>query len=132
MKSNRAVITLILMLFVVSIALAACTSTPATSTAAPSGGSTGGSTSAPSGTEAKVQISGFAFNPTPLEIKAGTTVTWQNEDSAAHTVVADDGSFSSNSLNQGDSFSFTFEKAGSFPYHCGIHTSMKGTITVTQ
>jgi plastocyanin len=132
MNSNRAVITLILMLYMVSITLAACTTAPSSPTAAPSGGSTGGSTSAPGAAEAKVQISGFDFNPTPLEIKVGTTVTWQNEDSTAHTVVADDGSFSSNPLNKGDSFSFTFEKAGSFPYHCGIHTNMKGTITVTQ
>lgn len=130
MKLNFAAVTLIL--FIVSIVFTACSSmsTPVI-TEAP-GGSGNNPTSPSAATEADVKISGFAFSPTPLEIKAGTTVTWKNEDSVPHTIVADDGSFSSNTLNQGDSFSFTFEKTGSFSYHCSIHTSMKGTITVTQ
>jgi plastocyanin len=130
MKFNIAALTLIL--FIVSIAFSACTSAPTTTITEVPAGSVANPPPASSNTEAEVKISGFAFNPTPLEIKAGTTVTWKNEDSASHTVVADDGSFSSNTINQGESFSFTFDKAGSFPYHCGIHTSMKGTITVTQ
>jgi plastocyanin len=88
-------------------------------------------TSAPAGTEVKVQIADFAFNPSTLEIKVGTTVTWTNEDSATHTVTADDGSFTSGSLKQGQSFSFTFTQAGTYAYHCGVHASMKATITVT-
>ena len=77
-----------------------------------------------------VKIASFAFDPPTLTIQAGTTVTWTNEDSAAHTVVADDNSFSSKNLSKGDTFSFTFAQAGTYTYRCGIHASMKGTITV--
>ena len=87
-------------------------------------------TSAPTGGVIEVQIAGFAFSPAAI-ITAGTTVTWTNEDSTPHKVVADDGSFISGTLNPGDTFSFTFQNAGIFSYHCGIHASMKGSITVT-
>jgi len=129
--------TLFVMLVVGSLALSACGATSApSSNYGNSNGATSAPvvvppTSAPVGAETKVKISNFAFNPSTLEVKAGTTVTWTNEDSASHTVAADDGSFTSASLNQGDSFSFTFDKAGSYSYHCGVHPSMKATITVT-
>ena len=86
---------------------------------------------APAGPETKVKISSFAFNPSKLQIKVGTTVTWTNEDGASHTVSADDGSFSSDTLQQGDSNAFTFNEAGSYSYHCDFHSGMKATITVT-
>ena len=88
-------------------------------------------TPAPAGDEVKAQIAGFAFSPADLTVKVGTTVTWTNEDGAPHIVATDDGSFKSETLNKGDTFSFTFSQAGTFPYHCGIHASMKGTVTVT-
>ncbi|MCX6033853.1 MAG: cupredoxin domain-containing protein [Chloroflexi bacterium] len=80
--------------------------------------------------EAKVSIASFAFDPATLTITTGTTVTWTNNDTVAHNVIGDDGSWGSNSLAKGDTFSFTFNKAGTFSYHCGIHPSMKATITV--
>lgn len=76
-------------------------------------------------------IEGFAFNPATLEVAAGTTVTWTNNDSAAHTVTADDGSFQSGRLEQGDSFSYTFETAGTFSYFCEYHSGMTATVTVS-
>jgi len=77
-----------------------------------------------------VTIAGFAFSPESLTVKVGTTVKWTNQDAAGHTVTADDNSWGSGDLEQGASFSFTFSQAGTFAYHCGVHPSMKATITV--
>ena len=79
---------------------------------------------------AAVEISGFAFNPPTLTVKVGTTVTWTNKDSATHTVASDAGDWVSPSIAQGQSFSRTFDTAGTFPYHCSIHPNMKGTVVV--
>ena len=89
----------------------------------------GGSTIPPTGA-ATVEIRDFAFNPPELTVQPGTVVTWTNGDSVAHTVQADDGSFASPELDTGATFSFTFNEPGTFPYICGIHTSMHGTIVV--
>ncbi len=86
--------------------------------------STGGS-----GTDAK--IANFAFAPATLTVKVGASVTWTNADGAAHTVTADDGSFNSSDIAPGTTFKQTFAKAGTFTYHCAIHKSMTGTVTVT-
>src|SRR5260221_4989812 len=77
----------------------------------------------------------FAFSPTTLTIKAGTTVVWKNVTSVAHTVTSDDGkSFDSGTSNpiaaQTGTFSFTFKTAGTFKYHCSFHPFMKATINV--
>lgn len=75
-----------------------------------------------------VTIKNFAFNPGTLTVKAGTKVTWTNQDAATHHIKSD--TFSSNDLNQGDKFEFTFNDKGSFDYHCAIHPSMIGKIVV--
>jgi amicyanin len=80
-----------------------------------------------------IAINNFAFSPATLTVKAGTTVTWTNEDSVPHTVVSDAGSavvFTSPALATGSSFPFTFTQAGTYTYHCSIHPSMKGTVVV--
>ena len=74
-------------------------------------------------------ISGFSFNHNELNIKVGDTVNWENQDTAAHTVVST-GLFESNGLKKGDKLSFAFDKAGEYNYNCGIHPSMKGKIIV--
>ena len=79
-----------------------------------------------------VTIKNFAFDKPLMSIKKGTTVTWKNEDSAPHTATANDGSFDSKNLSTGNSFSFKFEKAGTFDYHCTIHPSMKASVVVTE
>ena len=96
-------------------------STPATDAA-------GGGDAAAGGTE--IVISGFAFSE-DITVPVGTTVTVRNDDGAAHTFTADDGSFDSGSIAGGATFEFTFTEAGTFPFHCNIHPSMTGTITVT-
>jgi plastocyanin len=87
---------------------------------------TGGGDTA--GTE--VTIENFAFDPGTLTIEVGDTVTWTNNDSAPHTATADDDTFDSGSLAQGDTFSHTFEEAGTFPYVCTFHPNMVGEIVV--
>lgn len=77
---------------------------------------------------AEVIIEGFAFHPATITIAPGTTVTWINQDSADHTVAI--GGTESPRLNESDSWSHTFDAAGTFDYICGIHSSMKGQIVV--
>ena len=77
-----------------------------------------------------VAINGFAFDPATLTVTKGTTVTWTNMDSAAHTVVASGNAFTSDNLNNGQSFTHTFNEAGTFEYKCGIHPSMSGKVIV--
>ena len=97
-----------------------------------SGTSNGASTTAtpPAAGGAQVSIKGFAFSPASVTIKAGGSVTWTNQDSPAHSITADNGEFDSGNIANGATYSFTFAKAGSYPYHCGIHPSMKGNIIV--
>lgn len=78
-----------------------------------------------------ITISNFAFDPADITVPAGTTIIWTNMDSVGHTVVADDGTWKSNDLSQGDTYSHTFSQAGVYMYHCGVHPSMTGKITVT-
>lgn len=75
-----------------------------------------------------VNITGFAFQPSSLTVKAGTTVTWVNQDSVGHNIKS--AAFSSQDLQKGDTFKFTFNTKGTFAYNCGIHPSMVGTIVV--
>jgi plastocyanin len=111
---------------VLAAAVAACsTGSSASPSAATTSGSSGGGTSGNA-----VEIKGFAFAPASLTVSVGSTVTWTNQDSPAHTVTADDASFDSKQISNGASFKQTFAKAGTFTYHCAIHTSMKGTIVV--
>ncbi len=78
-----------------------------------------------------VTIKNFAFTPLTVTIPAGTTITWTNRDAIAHTATADDKTFDSGNLNPGQSFSFTFDKPGTYSYICTYHPFMKGTIIVT-
>jgi plastocyanin len=78
-----------------------------------------------------VNIDGFAFVPATVTVKAGSTVTWTNEDEDPHTVVADGGAFRSQALGVGGTYSFTFPAAGTFEYLCSIHPFMRGSVTVT-
>lgn len=111
-----------------AITLAACSSGGGGSpspTDAPSAG-------APGGTTAAVSVVDFGFQPADLTVAAGTTVTWTNTGSATHTVKWSDGTPASTGLTSGATYQRTFDAAGTFPYVCGIHGSMSGTITVTE
>jgi plastocyanin len=100
------------------------------------GGSTStGAGSGPAATAAassghRVVISDFAFHPSTLTVPAGTKVTFVNQDSTVHTAT-DSGSFDSGNLKQGQSYTYTFTKPGTYDYICGIHQYMHGTVVVT-
>lgn len=81
----------------------------------------------------KVAIKNYAFSPAALTISTGQTVTWTNEDAAPHTVTVSSGpqTFSSPQLSTGDTYSFTFTKAGTYSYYCAVHPTMTATVTVT-
>ena|SRR5215831_7794806 len=77
-----------------------------------------------------LSIKNMAFSVTTLQITAGTTVKWTNNDGIAHTVTANDGSFDSGNIAPGASYSKTFSTKGSFAYHCNIHPMMTATVVV--
>lgn len=84
--------------------------------------------------EVSGNIMNFTFAPTPLTVPVGTTVVWTNQDTAGHTTTSDTGLWDSGTaapLKKGDTFKFTFDHVGTFPYHCMIHPNMLGVITVT-
>lgn len=106
--------------------LAACGSSSSGPTSA--GGS--GSGVVQSGT-ANVTIQNFAFHPSSLTVKAGTKVTFTNEDTTPHTTTATSTKgFDSGALSKGQSYTMTFTKPGTYSYICTIHPYMKGTIIV--
>ena len=78
----------------------------------------------------QVQIKGMNFHPDTVTVAPGTTVTWTNDDSFDHTTTSDAKLWDSGLLAPGKSFSHTFNKVGSYPYHCAVHTFMTGTVTV--
>ena len=73
-----------------------------------------------------------SFSPNPVEVKVGETVTWINDDSGRHTVTSKDGVFNSELMGRGQSFSYTFDKAGEYPHSCSPHPNMVGTVVVTE
>lgn len=80
-----------------------------------------------------VTIKDYAFTPATITVKVGTKVTWTNQDAVGHTVTADSGSGPDSELfDQGQSYSYTFNKAGTYTYHCAPHPYMKGTVIVTE
>ena len=80
----------------------------------------------------KVAIEDFYFEPADAAIQPGDTIVWVNEGNTPHTVTSDDGLFDSEVLNPGESFMFTFPEAGTFSYHCEIHPSMTGSVSVGE
>jgi plastocyanin len=88
------------------------------------------STQATQAATTEVKIDNFSFGPAALTVAVGTTVTWVNHDDIPHTVVSSDGAFKSKVLDTDEKFSFTFSKAGSYPYFCSIHPKMTGKVVV--
>ncbi|PYT65024.1 MAG: amicyanin [Acidobacteria bacterium] len=80
----------------------------------------------------EVKIDNFSFGPVALTVPVGTTITWTNRDDIPHTVVSTDDpkTFKSKVLDTDDKFSFTFSKAGTYPYFCSIHPKMTGKVIV--
>lgn len=101
---------------------------PNTATAAP----TGSAPATPVGPNS-VTIKNFAFHPAALTVKAGTTVTWTNQDPEPHTVTSQgQGPLHSTALASGARYPYKFTTPGTYKYVCSIHPFMTATVTVTQ
>jgi plastocyanin len=78
----------------------------------------------------KIGMQEFMFTPTIITVSAGSQVTWLNMDDEPHTVVSDTGLFRSGGIDTNESFSFKFDKPGTYHYTCSIHPKMIGTVVV--
>ena len=94
------------------------------------GPASGASAKAHKSASASVTMGDLFFSPTSVTIAVGDTVTWQNTGQAPHNATADDGSFKTPTIENGQSASHTFGQAGTFSYICTIHPNMHGTVRV--
>ena len=83
-----------------------------------------------SAAEVEVKIDNFSFGPQTITVPTGATVTWTNRDDIPHTVVSTDGLFKSKVRDTDEKFSYTFTKAGTYPYFCSVHPKMTGKVVV--
>ncbi len=110
----------------IAIILAACSGGTA-STSGPGGGPCSDSTAA---TTANATVEGNTWGP--VSAKVNDVITWANADGVPHRVALDDGSCGmSGNIPAGGTASLVFTAAGTYPFHCGVHSSMKGSITIT-
>ncbi|HSZ62512.1 MAG TPA: cupredoxin family copper-binding protein [Terriglobales bacterium] len=84
----------------------------------------------PSAATAAVKIDNFVFGPQTITVPVGATVTWTNSDDIPHTAVSTDGVFKSKVMDTDEKFTYTFTKAGTYPYYCTIHPKMTGKVVV--
>ena len=125
-----------------ALVTSACASAPqagddSTTTATQPGASeTAAATGDGDGESAQVTIKSFIFDPTPLEVSPGTTVTWSNEDKILHTATsgtpdAPTDVFDIEMAEVGTSGEFTFDEAGTYDYFCSRHNTMLGQVIVS-
>ncbi len=81
---------------------------------------------------ASVSIQNYAFAPDTLRVQAGTTVTWTNTDAVTHTVTALNNDWNSGNVAPGTMYKYTFPAAGTFSYHCTIHSMMKPGVVIVS
>ena len=79
-----------------------------------------------------VTIENFTYTPETVRVKAGTVITWTNNDAEAHSASADDGSFDTGLMERGQSASVTLTEPGEYTYHCSLHPNMTGKIIVEE
>ena len=128
MSSLRLVVILALMLPAIGCGGSSSPSSPSASPSpTPTQGGESSSVVIPVGAES---LGNRAYAPDNLSITVGSTVTWQNTDAVAHTTTSNGNAFDSGSVRAGGQFSFTFQNAGTFTYHCTIHPGMVGVVTV--
>ena len=126
----RARLVLSLFACLIGITAAGCGGNPGSPS--PTSSSTGGSGTAVTIPLSSDRVYGAGdpmFSPASLTVAAGTTVTWQNKDTIAHTSTSNNGVFNG-SLAPGGSYSYTFGAKGTYQYHCTIHPGMTGSVTV--
>ena len=125
----------------IAVALAACSggaSQPPAATQAAGGPTTGPTTAgsavcADSTGTTTVDATVGDFKWGPVSAKVGDVITWTNSDAAPHKVGLDDGSctMSGDIAGSGGKASLVFSVAGTYPFHCTVHPTMKGTITIS-
>jgi len=123
---NRLLIGAIVLLTLLSISYS-CTKSSTTDPNT-SGGTGSKGVTTPGANE--VWIQDIAFDPSTITIITGTTITWTNKDAIGHSVTSDTGVFDSGIINASGTFSYTFDTAGTFPYHCKVHTIMTASVVV--
>jgi plastocyanin len=109
-------------------------------------GTTTGATGGGGGTNVSIvpgssSLTDTAYQPNPVQVSVGDTVTWTNDDTQPHTVTSGqnaqpDGRFDSSPnfnplMAPGQTFSHTFTEAGEYPYYCALHPNMVGTVSVS-
>lgn len=127
-RRSFGLVIIIVLLAVLIFTLSHKTMAPATQN---QNGTTQTISTAPAG--GNVKMTNMLFTPSQISVEKGATVTWNNDDKVAHTVVDDlknVGGPASGNIAPGQTYSFTFTKSGSYQYHCSIHSSMRGTIVV--
>ena len=80
--------------------------------------------------ETHLTIDNFTFMPDTITVPIGTKIVWENDDDIPHSIVETTGKFHSPALDTEDKFTFTFDRAGTFAYFCGLHPHMKGKVVV--
>jgi len=115
---------------VVGLALAAFVALAVGGLAAFADSASSTSSPAPSATPVLVTIKDFAYSPKVVSIPVGGSVTWKNVDQAAHTATDKGKAFDSGNLDTGQTYTFTFAKAGTYQILCAYHPSMHGTVVV--
>jgi plastocyanin len=91
-----------------------------------------GTASAPTGPVTRAEMRTMTFAPNRIEIVAGTTITWTNNDPLVHSITADDKSWDSGAIEPGQTWSHTFTQPGEYAFHCTPHPFMKGVVVVRQ
>ena len=79
---------------------------------------------------ATVQVTGYAYSPDRITVRAGTRITFTNHDPTAHTATSDNGGFDTMTIAPHSSRTIRITRPGTYPYHCVFHAFMTGTITV--
>lgn len=109
------------------VACGGSSSSPSSPSPMPSPTPSGPNVSIVSGASARTTT---AYSPSPLTVGVGSAVTWVNNDSVAHTSTSNGGTWNSATIAPGGRFTFTFQSAGTYTYHCTIHPGMTGTVVV--
>src|SRR5215469_13642500 len=79
---------------------------------------------------AEIRVDNFTFAPETVTVPLNGTVTWVNKDDIPHVIASSDGVFKSKALDTDQKYSYTFTKAGTYPYYCSIHPKMVGKVLV--
>jgi len=120
-RSVIAIISLVIIIFVVTVLIIAVNGGKSKSDVQPQ---------QTTSNQFTINIKNLAFSTQQLEVSKGQEVTFTNNDSTTHIVVADDQSFDSGQIAPGKEYKKTFDTVGTFSYHCSIHPSMTGEIIV--